>query len=69
MNIRQAIISANEQGRGIARKSWPSRSRILIPTNTSAGLIGVPFKREDTILREWRPEMNDLTATDWIVVG
>ncbi|AUV72578.1 hypothetical protein C1940_08910 [Lactiplantibacillus plantarum subsp. plantarum] len=69
MKIQKAILSATSQGRGIARKSWGTRSRILLPTNTSAGFIRVPFKREGTILREWRPQMKDILATDWIVLG
>lgn len=69
MNIREAAIKANQQGRGMARRSWPRRTRIVIPTNTSAYIVGVPFKRSASIQREWRPRLNDLVATDWYVSG
>lgn len=69
MNIRDAAIKARKEGRGITRKSWGTRSTLILPTNTTAGFIGIEFKKEAPIQREWRPLEKDIIATDWYVYG
>lgn len=69
MNIREAALAANRQGKSMARRSWPQGHRRMMATNTTACIIGISDKRSAPILREWRPTLNDLVATDWYVSG
>lgn len=69
MNIREAALAANRQGKGMARRSWPQGHSRVMATNTSACIIGIPDKRSTPIRREWRPRLNDLIATDWYISG
>lgn len=69
MTIREAALAANRQGKSMARRSWPQGHRRMMATNTTACIIGIPEKRSAPILREWRPTLNDLVATDWYISG
>lgn len=65
MKIRRAIMKAREQGRGIARMSFP-RPVWIIPTNTTERMIIVS---NDNLTARWEPSAQDLLADDWIVYG
>ncbi|MUV40615.1 Thoeris anti-defense Tad2 family protein [Levilactobacillus brevis] len=67
MELRQALRKAQKIGRGIARRNNEPRPIMLIPTNTTAGIIVVTSK--DQAIVRWEPTLNDLIATDWFVFG
>lgn len=69
MKIDKAIKLAAKQGRGISRKAWGTRPTLILPTNTTSGLLGIPFDEKAPIQRGWMPNANDLTAKDWVVYG
>ncbi|MCG0733320.1 hypothetical protein IMAU60055_02450 [Lactiplantibacillus plantarum] len=67
MKISKAIKEAQKNGRGIARHGNEPRPIMLIPTNTTAGIIAVTSKNQAVV--RWEPTLNDLIATDWFVFG
>ncbi|GKT03425.1 Thoeris anti-defense Tad2 family protein [Furfurilactobacillus entadae] len=67
MKIDKAIKQAMREGKGIRRKTGIPARGILIPTNTPAGILMVPFKKTEPILWGWIPDVNDLVAKDWFV--
>lgn len=68
MTIRDAVLEAHKQGRGIARKSDGTRPAIFIGTNTTeCFLILSPDYK--TITPKWEPNLDDITANDWYVIG
>lgn len=67
MKISKAIVLANKEGRGIARRSQFPRPVWFIPTNTTTGMIVVTNK--DDLTPRWEPKIGDLTADDWVVYG
>ncbi|WP_076657472.1 MW1434 family type I TA system toxin [Lactiplantibacillus plantarum] len=67
MKLSKAIKEAQKNGRGIARHGNEPRPIMLIPTNTTAGIIAVTSKNQAVVC--WKPTLNDLIATDWFVFG
>lgn len=68
MNIRDVALEAQKTGQGIARKSdgiWPA---IFIGTNTTECflIISPDYK---TITPKWEPDLDDISANDWYVIG
>lgn len=62
MNIVEATKKADNE-HAIRRKSWPSESIMLIPTD-STFLTAIIFNR-DVVNVRWEPSRSDLTANDW----
>lgn len=70
MTIRDAALEAQKTGRGIARKSNGERPMIIIPTNTPNCCIITDYAaRERNLVPRWEPTLDDITATDWYVIG
>lgn len=70
MDIKTAILEANKTNSGITRKSWEPGAVVIIPTNTSAGMIVFDlFSKDFNTKAKWQPEADDLIATDWIVTN
>lgn len=67
MRIDKAIKRAMCEGKGIRRKKGIPAKGILLPTNTPAGIIMIPFKKTEPILWGWIPTLDDLLAKDWFV--
>lgn len=67
MDIRDALIQAKKEGRGITRKSYGQFQLpyMLLPTNSILCVFIIPF--EDDHL--WNPKLDDLIADDWYVCG
>lgn len=68
MTIRDAALEAQKTGRGIARKSDGTRPVIFIGTNTTSCCLMLAPDNE-TITPRWEPTLDDITATDWYVIG
>lgn len=67
MDIRDALIQAKKEGRGITRKSYGQFQLpyMLLPTNSILCVFIILF--EDDHL--WNPKLDDLIADDWYVCG
>lgn len=62
MNIAEATKKADNI-HAIRRKSWPSESIMLVPTD-STFLTAIIFNR-DVVNVRWEPSRSDLIADDW----
>lgn len=69
MDIKAAILKAQETQKGITREEWMPGGIILIPTNTSNCFIIIPLNKGEVIGRRWNPKAEDILATDWRVIG
>lgn len=67
MKLRKAIIKADQQKRGITRKSWGARPMWIIPTNTTVCMI--LMNGDKAWGTRWNPKQSDLLADDWIIYG
>ena len=69
MNIRDAIIQAKKEGRGITRESYGQHPLMLLPTNSVSCVLVIPFKDDQFKTKRWNPNLDDLIADDWYVYG
>lgn len=71
MNIRDAAIKANKEGKAITRKEFieecKSSPMKLIGTNTNECFLIVGSS--ESITPRWEPYLEDITADDWCVIG
>ena len=69
MNIRDAILAAQKQQKGISRESWMPGGSTIMPTNLAVGMMIIPYKDfehgRSNIIPRWEPTADDLTAEDW----
>lgn len=70
MNIRKAILKAQETQKGITREAWMPGGITLIPTNTIACMVMIDNDNINKYLgQRWNPCAEDLSANDWFVRG
>ncbi|CAH2761963.1 aspartate ammonia-lyase [Erysipelothrix amsterdamensis] len=68
MNIVEASKKAVEENRFIARPLKDGRVLLKIkPTNTPACCIVIDTIENRSCIR-WNPDLDDLTADDWVIV-
>lgn len=70
MNIRDAVLLAQKEGRYIYRTSEISDNGLtcdILPTNTLDCCLLIPTEDDEKFGRRWNPYANDLTAEDWEV--
>ena len=67
MFIHQAVMIAQETGKRIRRKSWPSVLSIE-PTDSPIKLC-MAHAEKKAPRRGWQPKAQDLVADDWIVTN
>lgn len=69
MNIYEATKKAQKKGRGITRKKWmPGPDVRIIPTNSPALCLLIPYEWDGEVGKRWEPALDDLIANDWIAI-
>lgn len=69
MDIRNAILSAKKTQKGITRKKWmPGPKLRIIPTNSPALCLMIPYEWNGAIGKRWEPSFEDLVANDWFSI-
>ena len=69
MNIQEAVISANKQGKFMYRETWKHEGNEMeiMPTNTQECCMVIPTKDKTMTGSRWNPDMDDLISNDWEV--